>query len=62
MTVQYKINKKLNKTGKRNVFFATINNKRISRTNFTRKWEAERQAETFISNNDETKILEWANK
>lgn len=60
--IKYTINKKLNKTGKRPVFYGTINNKRISSTNFVRKWEAERQVIDFINNNDQNKILEWSNK
>ncbi|BAQ93056.1 hypothetical protein [uncultured Mediterranean phage uvMED] len=34
------INRKPSKSGKRNVFFPTIEGKRLSRTNFTAKWEA----------------------
>ena len=36
----YAINSKLNKTGKRKVFYPTIDGKRLNNTNFTKKWEA----------------------
>tara|TARA_R100001244_G_scaffold124603_1_gene94462 strand:+ start:156 stop:311 length:156 start_codon:yes stop_codon:yes gene_type:complete len=38
----YQITRTLSKSGKRTMFFPTINGKRITRTNFLRKWEAER--------------------
>ena len=34
------INRKPSKTGLRNVYFPTINGKRLNSTNFRRKWEA----------------------
>jgi hypothetical protein len=36
----YEINRKPSKSGKRTLFFPTINGKRITRTNFSRRWEA----------------------
>lgn len=38
--MKYQINRKLNKTGKHYVYYATINNKRITRTNYARKYDA----------------------
>ena len=38
----------LSKSGKRVMFYATINGKRINNTNYARKWEAERLAKNYI--------------
>tara|TARA_R110000824_G_scaffold77627_1_gene196261 strand:+ start:520 stop:699 length:180 start_codon:yes stop_codon:yes gene_type:complete len=38
--IKYTLNSKLNNTGKRTVFYPTINGKRLNSTNFTKKWEA----------------------
>ena len=36
----YQINRTPSKSGNRTLFFPTINGKRITNTNFLRKWEA----------------------
>lgn len=38
--MEYTITRKLNKTGKRFVYFPTINGKRLTRTNYARKYDA----------------------
>lgn len=38
----YAIETKPSKSGKRTVYFPTVNGKRISITNFGRKWEAQK--------------------
>lgn len=38
--MEYTINRKLNKTGKRVMFYPTINGKRITSTNYARKYDA----------------------
>jgi len=34
------INRKPSKSGKRNVYFPTVNGKRLNGTNFSKRWEA----------------------
>ena len=38
----------LSKGGKRVMFYATINGKRINYINYARKWEAEKLAKNYI--------------
>tara|TARA_R110000737_G_scaffold205578_2_gene224149 strand:- start:5 stop:190 length:186 start_codon:yes stop_codon:yes gene_type:complete len=40
LIMEYTLNSKLSNTGKRKVFFPTIDGKRLNNTNFTKKWEA----------------------
>jgi len=42
------INSKLSKSGKRTVYFPTVNGLRITATNFGRKWEAQKLAKAYI--------------
>ena len=42
MTNTFCIASKPSKSGKRTVYFPTINGKRLTSTNYARKWEAER--------------------
>jgi len=56
MESNYKINTTKSKSGKRTLFFATINEKRISRTNFSKKWESEKDAKSFIEFHGSEKI------
>lgn len=55
--LSFEINSKLNKTGKRTVFFATINGLRINGTNWTVKKEAQRDLEHFRKQFSDDKIL-----
>lgn len=38
--MEYTINRKLNKTGKHYVYYPTINGKRLTKTNWVRKYDA----------------------
>jgi hypothetical protein len=58
----YTINKKPSKSGIRPVFFITINGKRVSGTNYGRKWEAIEDFKKLVEKIGEAKVLEWANK
>lgn len=55
-TMEYRINRKKSKSGKRNVFFPSINGKRISRTNYTAKWEAVNFLKHIIETYGEEKV------
>jgi hypothetical protein len=44
----YEIHKKLNKTGRRVMFYPTIDGKRLTSTLFARKWEAINLAKAYI--------------
>lgn len=44
----FQINSKPSKSGKRTVYFPTINGMRINSVNFIRKWEAILCAKTFL--------------
>ena len=59
--MKYTINRQPSKSGKRAMFFVTVNGKRISRTNYARKWEAVRLYENILKNIGEEKFQEWAN-
>lgn len=39
--MKYKIERKLNRTGKHFVYYPTINGRRLSKTNWLRKYDAE---------------------
>jgi len=43
------IDTKLSRSGKRTMYFPTIEGLRISRTNFSRKWEATNEGKQYIS-------------
>jgi hypothetical protein len=58
MTNTYKIERKLNKTGKRIVFYPTINGKRVTATNFARKYDARATLNNAISKYGEQKLYE----
>lgn len=58
MTNLYEINRKANRTGKRAVFFPTVNGKRISGTNFSGKWEAKKLLRDTIAKFGDTKLAE----
>jgi hypothetical protein len=47
--MKFKIENKLSKSGKRKMFYPTIKGLRLTRTNFSKKWEAEREAKNFIA-------------
>jgi len=42
------INKVLSKSGNRTLWFPTVDDKRITSTNFGRKWEAEKLGKLYI--------------
>lgn len=42
------INRQPSKSGKRNVFFPTIDGRRLTATNFTNKWEAVKLGRAYI--------------
>ncbi len=44
----YTISRKLNRTGKRVMFYPTINGQRITNTNFARKYDAKNLAVAYI--------------
>lgn len=44
-----KIISKPSNSGKRTVYFPTVDGLRISRTNFARRWEAKRLLKAFIA-------------
>lgn len=46
--MDYEINRKLNKTGKRVMFYPTINGQRINATLFARKYDARNLAVSYI--------------
>jgi len=58
--MEYEINRKANKTGKRAVYFATVNGKRIGRTNWARKYDAKAEMRSLIERMGEEKIKAWA--
>ncbi len=60
--MEYVINKKANKTGKRSVFFITIFGKRVSSTNFIKKNEAIENFKSILKYYGEAKLTELANK
>lgn len=60
--MKYEINRTKSKSGKRTMFFATIEGKRFSSTNYARKWEAERFIKSIIENNSNDTILNYINK
>ena len=47
--MEYAIHRKLNRTGKRIVFYPTINNKRLNSTNYVRKYDARGLVKTAIA-------------
>lgn len=56
----FAINAKPSKSGKRTMYFATVNGKRVSRTNYARKWEAERLLTDLIAKYGKERLLEMA--
>ena len=60
--LSFEINSKKNKTGKRTVFFATINGLRINGTNWAVKKEAQRDLENFRNQFSDEKIYEMIAK
>jgi len=56
----FKIEAKGSKTGKRTVYFATVNGKRLSTTNFARKWEAKRLLTDMVAKYGQERLLEMA--
>lgn len=46
MTIE--INKTLSKSGRRVMWFPTVEGKRITRTNFGKKWEAQNLAKLYL--------------
>ena len=58
MTLTFEIKKKLNKSGKKFVYYATINGKRITKYNHYRKWEAKSNLDHFVKHYGEQRIKE----
>ena len=56
----FKIVSKLSKTGRRTVYFPTVNGKRLTSTNFARKWEAERLLKEVVAKYGAERLLEMA--
>ena len=56
--MEFKINRTKSKTGKRILFFATIQGKRVGKTNFAKKWECEHNVKSFIEFHGDDKINE----
>lgn len=56
----FAINAQPSKSGKRTMYFATVNGKRVSRTNYARKWEAERLLTDLITQYGKDRLLEMA--
>lgn len=54
----YEIHRKLNKTGKRVVYYPTVNGKRITSTNFARKYDAKATLKNAIKVLGEEKLAE----
>jgi len=44
----FELNKTLSKSGRRTMWFPTIEGKRITRTNFGTKWEAEKTGKLYL--------------
>lgn len=53
-----KIETATSKSGKRTMYFATVNGKRLSRTNYARKWEAERLLTDVIAHYGKERLME----
>ena len=47
-TMTFEINKTLSQSGKRVMWYPTVDGKRITTTNFGKKWEAEKLAKLFL--------------
>lgn len=58
MTNFYEINRKASKSGKRAVFFPTVNGVRISSTNFSAKWEAKKLLRNTIASFGDAKLAD----
>lgn len=56
----FEIQAQPSKSGKRTMYFATVNGKRVSRTNYARKWEAERLLSDLIAKYGKKRLLEMA--
>jgi hypothetical protein len=56
----FKIEAKASKSGKRTVYFATVNGKRLTSTNFSRKWEAKRVLKDLVAKYGQERLLEMA--
>jgi hypothetical protein len=57
--MDFQINNKLSKSGKRKMFFPTINGKRLTTTNFGKKWEAIQEAKSFVAHYGNEKINKY---
>ena len=44
----FELNKTLSKSGRRTMWFPTVEGKRITRTNFGAKWEAEKVGKLYL--------------
>ena len=49
----------LNRTGKRTLFYPTINGKRINKTNYARKYDAKNLIKSVFKNHSIEKITEY---
>lgn len=58
----YEIHRKANKTGKRVVFYPTVNGKRLTGTNFARKYDARATLHNAINKYGEAKLHELTTK
>ena len=58
----FQINTTKSKSGKRTLYFVSLNNKRLTKTNFSKKWEAEREFKNLLSHFGEEKLIEFSNK
>lgn len=54
----YQIVRKLNRTGKRTMFYPTVNGKRLTGTNFARKYDARSTLHNAINKYGEAKLYE----
>lgn len=56
--MEYTIVRKLNKTGKRIVFYPTVNGKRLTNTNYARKYDARNLVQRAIDKYGVEKLQE----
>lgn len=57
--MNYEINRTLNRTGKRTMFYPTINGKRINKTNYARKYDAQNLLKKVVRENSQEKLVEY---
>lgn len=55
---EYRIERKLNRTGKRIMFYPTVNGRRLTRTNFARKYDARNTLKNAVARYGEQKLYE----